>query len=232
MRSQISRIFFVFCLFLFPFFSFGKDPVEPGEIEIIGEDKKNFMDETSRILGKDIGFRTRFVQERHLSVFMDTLVTEGVCFFQKPALLRWETTSPYRSILIYNKKQIAKFDFYNGKLRKLLSNSSDIMAVVLGEIAYWMKGDFNKSDIYNVKIFKGTNFRLVLIPKSEDLKKTISRIEIILDAASRHVVSVLIHEFSGDYIKIKYFDDRHNLSFDNAFDLVNPSIEIHPESGE
>src|SRR5436189_1442790 len=48
-----------------------------------------------------------FTQERKLKLFNDPLKTAGVMFIERPDQIRWETTQPYQSILIANKKAVS-----------------------------------------------------------------------------------------------------------------------------
>jgi len=54
---------------------------------------------------------TRFVQERHLSLFSEPLRSEGFLCFQKPGRIRWETTVPYKSILVSDGSRVAQFEW-------------------------------------------------------------------------------------------------------------------------
>src|ERR1700761_7093938 len=60
-----------------------------------------------------------FTQERGLKLFNDPLKSEGVMLIERPDRIRWETTSPYQSILLGDQKSVAQFEFNDGKWQKL-----------------------------------------------------------------------------------------------------------------
>jgi len=47
------------------------------------------------------------------------LKSEGVMLIERPDRIRWETTTPYQSILLGEQKSVAQFEFNNGKWEKL-----------------------------------------------------------------------------------------------------------------
>ena len=177
--------------------------------------------------------KTSFIQERHLDLFMDKLVSKGYCFFDEPDRLRWEITESYRSILIYNQKKVAKFDFEDGHLRKLNHGETDIIREVLQQVLFWMKGDFSESSkVYDISIFQEEDFKLILRPKSVELLKYISSIELGIDKGLKLVKSVTINESSNDYIKIIFQKEEYNRIFNSKlFDLNKPYL-INSETGK
>src|SRR5262245_23016909 len=51
-----------------------------------------------------------FTQERHLNLFSEPLKSEGVMLIEKPDRIRWETTTPFSSILLGDHKSVAQFE--------------------------------------------------------------------------------------------------------------------------
>jgi len=54
------------------------------------------LEDVSRAMAKARTVFTRFVQERHLSLFNEPLRSEGCLCFERPGRVRWEITSPYQ----------------------------------------------------------------------------------------------------------------------------------------
>ena len=170
--------------------------------------------------------KTDFIQVRYLDIFLEPLTAQGICYFEKPEKLRWELLQPYPSIMVYNKKQVAKFDFNDGKLRKLHLDTDDIMREILGQITSWMKGDFTQtSDIYTLSVFKGKDYLLTFTPKSKEMAKNIQSIELSLNPVSQHVTKVTIREKKEDRIEISFLNEVINVKFeDTLFDLDKPKL--------
>src|SRR5258705_3596563 len=60
-----------------------------------------------------------FTQERHLKLFAEPLKSDGVMLIQRPDQIRWETTSPFQSILMGNHESVAQFEKEDGQWKKL-----------------------------------------------------------------------------------------------------------------
>ena len=60
-----------------------------------------------------------FTQERQLKMFAEPLKSEGVMLIGAPDRIRWETTAPYQSILLGNRKSVAQFERTDGEWKKL-----------------------------------------------------------------------------------------------------------------
>ena len=56
-----------------------------------------------------------FTQERQLQLFAEPLRSEGVMLIANPGQIRWETTTPYQSILLGNQKSVAQFEKIDGQ---------------------------------------------------------------------------------------------------------------------
>ncbi len=183
-----------------------------------------FLNRVSAELQKIKTLQSGFTQERHLSMLMTPLISKGRLYFNKPDQLRWEVYESYRSILIYNDGQVAKFDFNNGKLRKLQMGAAEIMGEVLKQITFWMSGDFgNSAEVYDISIFKNDGYLLQLTPKSEELAESIQSIDLHIDRQTLHINRVKITETEFDYIEIKFSDEKINQTFDQQiFDLNEP----------
>jgi outer membrane lipoprotein-sorting protein len=196
-----------------------------------------FMEEQNQIL-KTIkeklstvnNLKAEFKQSRHMEILIDPLVSEGYCYFEKPDKLRWELNKPYQSILIYNANVVAKFDVKDGQVEKLNLGTEDLMREILKQIISWMQGDFSKtSEIYDLKIYKSDTYKLVLIPKSKELIKSIQSIELVFKADLKNISMVMINESAENFIKIEFSNEQDNISIDKKiFDTKKPLSNSKP----
>ncbi len=188
------------------------------------KEENEFFQQMQEALGTVKNLKADFIQRRHLLLFLDTLTAEGICWFKTPDRLRWELIKPYRSILIYNKNQVAKFDFEDGNRRIRKPAAYDILRQVLKEITAWMKADFARSrEIYEVCVLKGEDFRVMLIPRTKEMLRHLKSIRLSIDPVSMHVKSVVIRETENDYMEIEFINEETNIEFeDRIFDLTNP----------
>lgn len=119
-----------------------------------------------------------FIQEKKLKILVRPILSKGRFVFQAPENLRWEYTTPFRSVLLMNGGRIRKFTEHDGQLVEERGLQLDAMQVVLGEISGWLDGRFTDNAAFT------TDFRdektIVLTPKSEGMRSFISRIELRL----------------------------------------------------
>lgn len=168
--------------------------------------------------------RAGFVQERHLSMFLDVLSARGTLYFEIPDRLRWELTEPYTSVLLFNGGYVAKFNLENGRLQKMKLGMEDLLQEVLKQIISIMSGDFKKvRDVYTISLIHGKDYKVIMKPVSAGMAKVIKSLELSIDQASNHVTKITIREPQGDYIEIRFSGEEENVSFDKRlFDLNNP----------
>src|SRR5436190_22374226 len=77
-----------------------------------------------------------FTQERHLKLFAEPLKSEGVMLIDRPDLIRWETTSPYQSILMGDHKSVAQFENEAGAWKKLKLGFPQMLRRVMEQMGH------------------------------------------------------------------------------------------------
>jgi outer membrane lipoprotein-sorting protein len=139
-------------------------------------------------------------------------VSYGTFCFAAPDRLRWEITKPFHSLLVMNGREVAKYDFPDGKNpRKLKFPAADALLEVLRQITDIHQGKFGAQEkYYDMKVYDGKTATLILIPKDTKMKGIIQMIEIGFSPALDSVASVGIHENGGDSTVILFEDDRLN----------------------
>lgn len=162
--------------------------------------------EVSRALGKAYCVLTRFVQERHLSLFTEPLRSEGWLCFQKPGRVRWETTQPYQSILISDGSGVAQFEWMDGKWKKLDMGLAAAMQNVIAQIAGVMEGRYaSESRDYTATLTNASDGIVVqLKPRNETMRKVMQAIEVHLAPDLQATRRVVLRETGGDSTDIRF----------------------------
>ncbi len=132
-----------------------------------------------------------FIQEKHLQILAQPLLSRGRFLFKAPDSLRWEYTSPFHSILLMDKGRVKKFIEKNGRMVEDTSMAMNGMQVVMTEISGWMDGRFSDNDAFIVRR-KGKT--VTLIPKQQGMRAIISAIELRLADQTGLLQSVTIVE--------------------------------------
>jgi outer membrane lipoprotein-sorting protein len=153
---------------------------------------------------------TRFVQERHLSLFQEPLRSEGYLCFEKPGHLRWETTLPYQSILVSDGKGVSQFEKVNNQWRKLDLGLADVVQNVTAQIGAVMEGRYAaKQKDYSVTATNTAEGPLVILtPRHPAMRKMMEAIEIYLARDFRGTRRVVLREVGGDYTDIRFSEQQ------------------------
>ena len=217
-------LLFNILIIIHPLYSQNSQPINLDE-------QKEILQTITQKLSSVKNLKAKFKQSRHMEILINPLVCEGYCYFEKPDKLRWELIKPYQSILIYNANSVAKFDVNDGKINKLSLGTEDLMREILKQIISWMQGDFSKAaEIYDLKIYKSKTYRLVLIPKSEELIKSIQSIEMVFKKDLKNISIVRINESAENHIKIQFSNEQNNINIDaRTFDTDIPLLITMPK---
>ena len=168
---------------------------------------------------------TRFVQERHLSLFNEPLRSEGFLCFQKPGHIRWETTSPYKSILVSDGSGVAQFEWTDEKWRKLDLGLGDALQNVVSQTAGVMDGGYasSRSGYASSVTNNADEVVITLIPQNETVSKMMAAIEVHLTADLKETRRVVLRENGGDYTDIQFSNQLVNLKLPaKTFDRSAP----------
>ena len=168
---------------------------------------------------------TRFVQERHLSLFNEPLHSEGFLCFQKPARIRWETTSPYKSILVSDGAGVAQFEWADDHWKKLDLGLGDALQQVMSQIAGVMDGRYASDKIaYAASVTNGADEVVItLVPQNETVRKMMVAIEVHLTADLKGTRRVVLRETGGDYTDIQFSEQFVNRALPpKTFDRSAP----------
>ena len=192
-----------------------KSPAPKTGKRLSPEEARRFLVQVSEKLGTLKTLQAEFVQERHMSAFVDTLTAKGTCYFQAPDKIRWEMAEPYRSALVFSEGKVAKFMYERDRWRRLDLGSKEIMKEVLKLISLWMRGDFESSkELFELALRRDGAVVVNLIPRFEQMKEVLSLIELTVDAESKHIDKVTIQEPRGDEIVITFVDKKWNIELD------------------
>jgi outer membrane lipoprotein-sorting protein len=149
-----------------------------------------------------------FIQEKHLKILSKPLISKGIFYYQSPQSLRWEYTSPFRSILLIHNGNIKRYIKGNDGFIQDSGVELQAMQVVLQEITLWMRGRFNDNPNFNAVLEPGP--KIVLTPKEKSFAAIIQRIELMLSNQPGIIETVQIYENDTSYTKFIFNNVRLN----------------------
>lgn len=168
-----------------------------------------------------------FVQERDLKLFSEPLRSEGVMLIERPDLIRWETVTPFQSILLGNHQSVAQFEQADGKWNKLKLGFPQMLKRVMEQMVQMNQGklDALTSD-YTISVTNGSLAVLTLVPKDKTIRSMLSSLEVKMLPDFSATSEVVMNEPSGEFTRIIFKKERRNVKFPpGTFDQSAP-LEI------
>lgn len=123
--------------------------------------------------------KAEFVQERHLQILKDPLISEGRFFFLASGSLRWEYLRPLRSVMLQRGDSVRLYHLSEGTWKQDMAQGVEARRMVLVEMSQWFQGRFEESRVFSHSYSPGPPGRIILTP-GEGINKFILRIEIVL----------------------------------------------------
>jgi outer membrane lipoprotein-sorting protein len=152
-----------------------------------------------------------FSQKKHMQILTKPLVSKGRFYFQSPDSVRWEYTSPIKSVLLMSKRGIKRYTLGSRGLVEDSGGSLESMQIVLQEISRWSRGQFTENEHFSANLKGGKAPIITLTPKEKGLSSMISSIVISLSPDRPGVIkSVKIVENEGNYTLFEFSDVQIN----------------------
>ena len=155
-----------------------------------------------------------FVQEKHLKILSEPLVSKGRFYYQVPGSLRWEYESPIQSILLMHNGKIRRYIKRDNSLTEDAGARLQAMQVVLREIISWLNGRFDDNPDFDSVLKTGR--KIVLTPTKQSLSKFIKRIELMLSNRPGIIESVMIYESEDSFTKIEFKNVKINKGIEES----------------
>lgn len=154
-----------------------------------------------------------FTQERHLEMLDEPLYSKGLLFFETPSSLRWEYTSPVRSVLLMEDRNIRQYAQAGADMVEQKGRHLKEIRIFLQDIAMWMQGEFDANPDLNAELQAG---RKILLKPAKDniIAQMIQRIELRLTDSPGVIESVRIYEDPNAYTTIRFHDTKINQNIE------------------
>jgi len=158
--------------------------------------------------------RCDFIQEKHMKILTNPLVSKGSFYFKVPESLRWEYESPVKSILLMHKGKTKRFIMKDNQFIEDSSANLQAMGFVLKEITMWLNGRFDENPQFTASLKAGR--KIVLLPKQESFTLMIQKIELMLSNRPGIIKSVIIFENDNSFTKLVFKKTMLNDKIDDS----------------
>jgi len=151
-----------------------------------------------------------FVQEKHLSIFNDVLVSKGHFLYRRPDALRWEILEPVKTGFVLNGESGRRWHERSGDQESFTIARDPVMNVVARELLSWTRVDLDElAQRYTIRVESDAPIRLHLTPLS-DTAGFLEYLLIEFAPQAGYVRQVEVHEPGGDFTRIRFTDTRLN----------------------
>jgi len=154
-----------------------------------------------------------FVQEKHLPILAKPLISEGRLFYRRPDALRWEYTSPVKSVLLMYGGDARRFVQSDRGLVEDASVRLQAMQFVMPEISSWLGGRFQDNPLFDASL-NGVN-KILLVPKDPGMARFIQRIELLMSDRPGVIDQVLIFESEDAFTRMIFSRTQVNPALDD-----------------
>lgn len=186
---------------------------------------KPILEDLQRKMASVTTVYLEFAQERHLKLFTEPLKSEGVMLIEKPDQIRWETTSPYQSILLGNHKSVAQFERTDGAWKKLRLGFPQMLKRVMDQMVLMHQGRLDAlTSEYSVSVSTGSVVQVTMIPKDDKVREMLSALEVLMQPDLSATREVIMREPNGDFTRIIFRRERRAAKFPaGTFDQAKPA---------
>lgn len=183
------------------------------------EDVEAFRNSMIAASSKTFSISSDFEQLKHLSFLEEDVKSKGNFYFQKENRLRWEYTSPFYYLIIFNNDTVLirdkeKTNIYDAASGQMFRQINEIMLRMVN-------GSILESDDFEFKYFESpSSYKLELTPQDENMQEFLSGINLFINKIDFSANELLMLEKSGDYTLIRFINKHLNEDIpDHIFDL-------------
>jgi len=164
-----------------------------------------------------VSITSNFVQEKHLTMMDEVLISRGKFLFKKENHVKWQYTSPIHYAIVINGDE---FTINNdGKISRFDTESNKLFKEINNMIVMAIRGDFMDNNNFSSAFYENNTYYLAaLTPDIEQLKNILVSIEIYFDKKDFGVRQVRFIESGGDFTLIVFKNRKTNIKIpDNQF---------------
>ena len=211
--------------------------------ELTASETKTLIEQVEKRFHQTSSLGSCFEQEKHMSLFEETVLSKGLLFFQTPEKVRMDLFDPVNTSIVMNNGVIAEYEYLDNGWLRLPPEKNRMSAKVMDNIIAWLQGKFSENSVYAISGFKedskfgdGSGFRdgsrpmenselnqephliLRLTPRDENFKKHIQYFELGIKNDLTGLDHFLIMQPDSDFTRYNFYNDQLNgLLPDNIF---------------
>lgn len=156
-----------------------------------------------------------FIQEKHLSLLADKIVSKGQFWFRTENAVRMNYTQPFQYLMVINGNDVYIKD--SQKENKISTRSNKLFQQINKIIIDCVNGRALQSSDFTVKVFEGSaDYLAELSPVGKNLKAFFSHINLFIEKRDYTLSRIDMHEPSGDHTSIQFVNRKFNIPLSDA----------------
>ncbi len=163
---------------------------------------------------------SNFVQEKHLWMLDEVVISEGEFLFKKENSVKWQYNTPIEyTIIIHN----GKFTIVNSnKVNEFSIDSNPLFREINKMIVTAIRGDFIDNPDFDAAFFEDQDSYLAsLTPTKNQVSSMLESIEIYFNKQNMQVEQVIFREPGDDYTLITFKNKILNSDLSDDRFLIN-----------
>ena len=141
--------------------------------------------------------RGSFKQTKRLAIFSDDVSSLGSFAIARPDKLRWEVTSPFRSVLAITGERGARWNENMKAVERFALADKPGIDVAVKQMFTWYSGSFDEVKSFDPTIEQDGR-TISLVPRNEKVRAVLSRIAIRFSPSFATIESIALEEKGGD----------------------------------
>lgn len=152
-----------------------------------------------------------FIQEKHLTMMEEVLISKGRFLFKKENNVRWEYNSPINYVILINNQQFVIDN--DGKISTFDTGTNKLFKEINNMILMAIQGNFVDDPNFSATFLENKTHYLAKVKPQDDLLKNIlETIEIYFSKDDISVTKVKFIEPEEDYTLIIFTNRKQNIT--------------------
>lgn len=155
-----------------------------------------------------------FIQTKKLEILKQPLVARGKFLYQAPNSLRWEYTTPVRSLTLMQSDKLKRFVWSRGEWCSDANPSSQAMQAVLSKMQMWLQGKFKDQAGFTAKLESGSP-AVIRLEAGKAMRPFVEEIVLRLGQSPGVIQRIDIKEYGRSSTSIEFKDLKLNAPVDS-----------------
>lgn len=160
-----------------------------------------------------------FVQEKHLKVLKEPMISNGQFYYHQPGRLRWQIDGPTAMTAVVESKNVRIME--GGKERVVSAQDKEVYTAISEMISGIVTGRLLSNGSMKVSYYRTANGLLVdLIPTDQRIAKRLKAIQLLFNEKDMLLRELRMDQANGDHTITRFSNAKSGMALpENVFNL-------------